>query len=78
MTEGELFEKCINQELELLASKENYKALLNDAKDSGLDKKDIALVKASAKIHVDNAFEEKTAAARELEEKYRVLTGYDE
>ena len=78
MTEGELFERCISQELELLASKENYKALLTEAKDFGLDKKDIALVKASAKIHVDNAFEEKTAAARELEDKYRELTGYDE
>lgn len=78
MTEPELFERLISQELEVLATKENTKALLDEAKEAGIDKHDITLIKASAKIHVANTFEEKTSAARELEEKYKELTGYDD
>lgn len=78
LTESALFERFISLELEALATKENVKALVEEAKDSNIDKEDIALIKASAKLHVANAFEEKTAHQRKLEEKYKELTGYDE
>lgn len=78
MTENELFERFISLELEAMATKENVKALQDEAKVKGHDKVDIALVKASAKLHVNDAFEEKTDAARALEAKYKQLTGYDE
>uniref|UniRef100_A0AAU6VXX2 Uncharacterized protein n=2 Tax=unclassified bacterial viruses TaxID=12333 RepID=A0AAU6VXX2_9VIRU len=77
MTESELFERFISLELEAMATKENVKSLQDKAKGFGHDKVDIALVKASAKIHVNDAFEEKTDAARALEAKYKELTGYD-
>jgi UTP-glucose-1-phosphate uridylyltransferase len=78
MTESELFERFISLELEAMATKENVKALQDEAKAKGIDKIDIALVKASAKLHVNDAFEEKTDAARALEAKYKELTGYDD
>lgn len=78
MTEAELFERFISLELEAMATKENVKALTDEAKELGHDKVDIALIKASAKIHVNDAFEEKTDAARALEAKYKELTGYDD
>lgn len=78
MTETELFERFITLELEALATKENVKELTNEAKEEGIDKEDIALIKASAKLHVANAFEEKSAHQRALEAKYKELTGYDE
>lgn len=78
MTEKELFERFISLELEALATKENVKELQDEAKAAGHDKADITLIKASAKIHVANAFEEKTEAARALESKYKELTGYDD
>lgn len=77
MTEAELFERFINLELDAMALKEDLKAVRDEAKEAGLDKKAISLVSQSAKLHVANTFEEKTAAARELEEKYKELTGYD-
>lgn len=77
MTENELFERFISLELEALATKENVKSLQDEAKVAGIDKVDIALVKKAAKLHVDDAFEEKTDAARALEAKYKELTGYD-
>lgn len=78
MTQDELFQKFISTELDSLALKEDLKAIKDEAKEIGFDKKDIGLIYQSAKIHVANAFEEKSAAARELEEKYKELTGYDE
>lgn len=78
MTEGELFESFISFELEAMATKENVKSLVEDAKKVGHDKVDIALIKASAKLHVADAFEEKSEAARALEAKYKELTGYDD
>jgi UTP-glucose-1-phosphate uridylyltransferase len=78
MTEQQLFERFINLELDAMAIKENVKALVEEAKENGIDKEDIALIKASAKLHVANAFEEKSAHQRALEEKYKALTGYDE
>lgn len=78
MQESELFERFISLELEAMATKENVKALQDEAKAKGIDKVDIALVKASAKLHVNDAFEEKTDAARALEAKYKELTGYDD
>lgn len=77
MTENELFERFISLELEALATKENVKELVDEAKTVGHDKAEIALIKASAKIHVAGVFEEKTEAARALEAKYKELTGYD-
>lgn len=78
MTESELFERFISLELEAMATKENVKALQDEAKAVGHDKVDISLVKASAKLHVNDAFEEKTDAMRALEAKYKELTGYDD
>lgn len=78
MTEESLFERFINLELAAMAHKEDVKELVEEAKEAGIDKEDIALVKASAKLHVNNTFEEKTAHQRALETKYKELTGYDE
>lgn len=77
MTENELFEKFVNLELDNLALKEDVKAVKDEAKEVGFDKKDISLLQQSAKIHVANAFEERTEAQRELEETYKRVTGYD-
>lgn len=78
MTENDLFERFISLELNALAHKEDVKSLVDEAKENGIDKEDIALIKASAKLHVNNAFEEKSAHQRALEAKYKELTGYDE
>ncbi|UAV84586.1 hypothetical protein PHB09_090 [Pseudomonas phage PHB09] len=78
MTQDELFQRYITLELNSLAAKEDVKALTEEAKEAGFDKVDIGLIKASAKIHVADAFEEKSEAARALEAKYKELTGYDD
>jgi uncharacterized protein (UPF0335 family) len=78
MTEVELFEKFVNLELDSLALKEDVKAVKDQAKEVGFDKKAISLLQQSAKIHVANAFEERTEAQRELEDTYKRVTGYDQ
>lgn len=77
MLESELFERAVTLELEKMAHKEDVKALKTEAKEAGHDTKDITLVMQSAKLHVENTFEEKEEATLELFEKYRQLTGYD-
>lgn len=78
MTEVELFEKFVNLELDNLALKEDVKAVKDGAKELGFDKKAISLLQQSAKIHVANAFEERTEAQRELEDTYKRVTGYED
>lgn len=78
MTQDELFQRYITLELDALATKEDVKALTEEAKVVGFGKTEIGLIKASAKLHVSDAFEEKTEAARALEAKYKELTGYDD
>lgn len=78
MTEVELFEKFVNLELDAMAKKEDVKAVKDEAKELGFDKKAISYLAQSAKIHVANAFEERTEAQRELEDTYKRVTGYDQ
>lgn len=78
MTEVELFEKFVSLELDSLALKEDVKQVKDEAKTVGFDKKQVGLLQASAKIHVANAFEERTEAQRELEDTYKRVTGYDD
>lgn len=77
MTESELFERFITLELDMMALKEDLKALKVEAKDAGHDSKGIGLVLKSAKLHVENTFEEREEATMELFDKYRELSGYD-
>lgn len=78
MTEVELFEKFVNLELDSMALKEDVKQVKDEAKTVGFDKKAVSLLQQSARIHVANAFEERTEAQRELEATYKRVTGYDE
>ena len=78
ITEGSLFERLINLELEKMATAESFKELKKEAKEGGIAKEDIALVATAAKLHVKDAFEEKTATDAALVAKYKELTGYDE
>lgn len=75
MTEFELFDKFVTEELNALAQKEDVKQVKEDAKAAGFDKKAIALLQRSAKLHVADAFDERTEAQRELEETYLRVTG---
>lgn len=77
MTEKELFDRFVTKELDLMALKEDVKEIQTEAKEAGYDGKAITLIKKSAKLHVENTFEEKEEATLELFEKYRELTGYD-
>ena len=78
MTENELFERFVSLELDALALKEDVKALKDEGKVVGFDKRAITLLQQSAKIHVADAFEERTEAQRELEETYKRVTGYND
>lgn len=78
MTEVQLFEKFVNLELDALALKEDVKQVRDQAKILGFEKKAVSLLVQSAKIHVANAFEERTEAQRELEDTYKRVTGYEE
>lgn len=75
MTEVELFEKFVTEELNVLAQKEDIKQIKEDAKAVGFDKRAIQLLQQSAKLHVADAFDERTEAQRELEETYLRVTG---
>ncbi|QYW06588.1 hypothetical protein uav_057 [Pseudomonas phage UAVern] len=77
MTEGELFERFVSLELAAMAHKEDVKALREEAKEVGHEAKRIGMIKAAAKLHVENTFEEKEEATMELFELYKELTGYD-
>lgn len=78
ITQDSLFKRFIDLELELLAIKENIKALKDEAKEGGLDNKLIGQIHKCAKIDVADAFDERTAEERELEALYKELTGYDD
>lgn len=75
MTEFELFDKFVTEELNALAQKEDVKQIKEDAKASGFDKKAISYLQQSAKLHVADAFDERSEAQRELEETYLRVTG---
>jgi len=77
VTESELFERFVTLELAAMAHKEDVKSLKAEAKEADHDTKGISLVQKSAKLHVENTFEEKEEATLELFEKYKELTGYD-
>jgi uncharacterized protein (UPF0335 family) len=77
MTEKELFDRLVNLELDSMALKEDVKEAKQEAKDAGHDGKAIGLIQKSAKLHVENTFEEKEEATLELFEKYKELSGYD-
>lgn len=75
MTEQKLFEALVQQELAALASKEEVKAIVEEAKDSGVDKDAIKLIKKAAKLHANVKFEEMQAENEALIAKYEELTG---
>lgn len=77
MTENDLFERFVTLELAAMAHKEDVKSLRQEAKEIGHEAKRIGMIKATAKLHVENTFEEKEEATMELFELYRELTGYD-
>lgn len=77
MTENELFERFVTLELAAMAHKEDVKSLREEAKEVGHEAKRIGMIKAAAKLHVENTFEEKEEATMELFELYKELTGYD-
>ena len=74
MTDKEFFNALVEQELVMMEAKEVIKGLTEDAKESGIEKDDVALIKKSAKLHAAAKFEETKAANEALVEIYERLT----
>lgn len=74
MTEKEFFNALVEQELAVMEAKEVVKGLSEDAKESGIEKDEIALIKKAAKLHAAAKFEETKAANEALAETYERLT----
>lgn len=74
MTEKELFDELVKHELSLLETKLLIKEDVESAKESGVSKEDIPLIKKAAKLHANAKFEEMTAENEALIAKYEELT----
>ena len=74
MTEKEFFNALVEQELAMMEAKEVVKGLTEDAKESGIEKEEIALIKKAAKLHAAAKFEETKAANEALAQTYERLT----
>ena len=74
MTDKELFAALVEQELVIMEAKAVMKDAADQAKESGVDKEEIALIKKSAKLHAAAKFEETKAANEALVEIYERLT----
>lgn len=58
MTEQQLFDALVQQELAALVVKAEVKAVVESAKEADIDKEDIKLIKKAAKLHANTKFEE--------------------
>ena len=74
MTEKEFFNALVEQELAVMEAKEVVRGLSEDAKESGIEKDEIALIKKAAKLHAAAKFEETKAANEALAQTYERLT----
>lgn len=74
MTEKEFFNALVEQEIVVMEAKEVVKGLSEDAKESGIEKDEIALIKKAAKLYAAAKFEETKAANEALAETYERLT----
>lgn len=74
MTEKEFFSALVVQELAMMEAKEVVKGLSEQAKESGIEKDEITLIKKAAKLHAAAKFEETKAANEALAETYERLT----
>jgi NACalpha-BTF3-like transcription factor len=73
MTEQQLFDSLVQQELAALAVKTEVKAITEAAKEADIDKEDIKLIKKAAKLHANTKFEEMQAENEALIAKYEEL-----
>ena len=73
MTEQQLFDALVQQELAVLAVKAEVKAVVEAAKEADIDKEDIKLIKKAAKLHANTKFEEMQAENEALIAKYEEL-----
>lgn len=68
MTEKELFEELVKHELAVMEAKLLIKEDCEIAKESGVEKEQIALIKKAAKLHADARFEQNEALVAKYEE----------
>lgn len=73
MTEQQLFDALVEQELAALAVKAEVKAIAEAAKEADIDKEDIKLIKKAAKLNANTKFEEMRAENEALIAKYEEL-----
>ena len=73
MTEQQLFDALVQQELAALAVKAEVKAIVEAAKEADIDKEDIKLIKKAAKLNANTKFEEMQAENEALIAKYEEL-----
>lgn len=74
MNDKKLFAALVEQELAIMEAKAVMKDAADQAKESGVDKEEIALIKKSAKLHAVDKFEETKATNEALVEIYERLT----
>lgn len=74
MTDKEFFNALVEQEFAMMEAKLVIKDLSDQAKESGLENEEIALIKKAAKLHAAAKFEETKAANEALAETYERLT----
>lgn len=74
MTDKELFAALVEQELAIMEAKLMMKDAADRAKEDGVEKEDISLIKKAAKLHAVAKFEETKAANEALVEIYERLT----
>lgn len=75
MTEQQLFDALVQQELAALAVKAEVKAIAEAAKEADIDKESIKLIKKAAKLYANTKFEEMQAENEALIAKYEELVG---
>lgn len=74
MTEKELFNKLVQHELSIIEAKVLIKEDCDSAKESGISKEDIALIKKAASVHAQAKFDELKAQSEAFQAKYEELT----
>lgn len=84
MSQKELFDRLVTLESDKLVIADDLKQVKEDAKydedtnPQGINKDDIKLIAAAAKLEAQNQFEEKKEAATAVFKKYEELTGYNQ
>jgi len=74
MTEKELFEKLVQQELVIMEAKAVSKESCDAAKEDGISKDNIALIKKAAAVFAASKFDELKSKNEAFEAKYEELT----